>query len=146
MSHSVPVWPNNSCGVSPAGSGIPNSSTLGVSQRNMVFSHTSSPSLIGLAARLFLAPAAKPKTCVGLTGAVLANSSSVTPRQPHLAHFKVQCTKYGTRDGGGTSAEENPVNLLSHAGRKRTRAGVADGTAGRGTADHGKDLLRAQWR
>jgi len=53
---------------------------------------------------------------------------------PPAAHFKVQCTKYGTGDGGRPSAEENPADLLPHVNWKRTGTGMAEGPAGRGKA------------
>jgi hypothetical protein len=39
------------------------------------------------------------------------------------AHLKVQCTKYGTRNGGRPSAAENPANLLPHSNRQRAGTG-----------------------
>jgi hypothetical protein len=49
----------------------------------------------------------------------------------HILRYNVLST---VQDGGRPSAEENPADLFPHTNRKRARAGMAEGTAARGTA------------
>src|SRR5438270_13200761 len=62
------------------------------------------------------------------------------------AHLKVRCTKYGTQDNGGSSAEENLADLLPHADRQRAGTGMLRELPEEERQAIGKDLLRAQWR